>query len=219
MKPPTWASRGSDQPCGTLPASATVSVTTERAIPASRQPLRSSRYRPPPHATARALYIKPTPVRTRVAGRAARRYHQPLIANRECSMEYRQLGRTDLKVSALCLGTMTWGNQNTQDDAFAQMDLAVSHGINFFDTAEMYAVPSSAETAGKTETIIGNWLARTGRRDDIVLATKATGPGDWMTHIRGGPRLNREHITQAVEGSLRRLQTDVIDLYQMHWPE
>ena len=134
-------------------------------------------------------------------------------------MEYRQLGRTDLKVSALCLGTMTWGNQNTQDDAFAQMDLAVSHGINFFDTAEMYAVPSSAETAGKTETIIGNWLARTGKRDDILLATKATGPGDWMTHIRGGPRLNREHITQAVESSLRRLQTDVIDLYQMHWPE
>src|SRR5690606_41421664 len=113
MKPPTWASRGSDQPCGTLPASATVSVTTERAIPASRQPLRSSRYRPPPHATARALYIKPTPVRTRVARRAARRYHQPLIANRERTLDYPQLGRPDPKVSSLSLRNITYGNQHT----------------------------------------------------------------------------------------------------------
>lgn len=134
-------------------------------------------------------------------------------------MQYRRLGNTDLSVSALCLGTMTWGNQNTQEEAFAQMDMAVAHGINFFDTAEMYAVPSSAETAGKTEEIIGHWLAKTGRRQNLVLATKVTGPGDWMSHIRGGPRLNREHITQAIEGSLRRLQTDVIDLYQLHWPE
>ncbi|MCH8544347.1 MAG: NADP(H)-dependent aldo-keto reductase [Alcanivorax sp.] len=134
-------------------------------------------------------------------------------------MEYRRLGRTDLNVSALCLGTMTWGKQNTQEEGFAQMDLAVEHGINFFDTAEMYAVPTSAETAGKTEEIIGNWFARSGKRDDIIIATKAAGPGDWISHIRGGPRLNREHLEQAVEGSLRRLQTDVIDLYQLHWPE
>lgn len=134
-------------------------------------------------------------------------------------MEYRRLGRTDLNVSALCLGTMTWGKQNTQEEGFAQMDLAVEHGINFFDTAEMYAVPTSAETAGKTEEIIGNWFARSGKRDDIIIATKAAGPGDWISHIRGGPRLNRKHLEEAVEGSLRRLQTDVIDLYQLHWPE
>ncbi|MBZ2189639.1 aldo/keto reductase [Alcanivorax sp. JB21] len=134
-------------------------------------------------------------------------------------MEYRRLGRTDLNVSALCLGTMTWGKQNTQEEGFAQMDLAVEHGINFFDTAEMYAVPTSADTAGKTEEIIGNWFARSGRRQDIILATKAAGPGDWISHIRGGPRLNRQHLEEAVEGSLRRLQTDVIDLYQLHWPE
>ncbi|MEY1662642.1 aldo/keto reductase [Isoalcanivorax beigongshangi] len=134
-------------------------------------------------------------------------------------MEYRRLGRTDLSVSALCLGTMTWGNQNDRDQGFAQMDLAVAHGINFFDTAEMYAVPSSAETAHTTEAIIGEWFARTGKRQDIILATKATGPGEHMRHIRNGPRLNRAHITEAVEGSLRRLQTDVIDLYQMHWPD
>ena len=134
-------------------------------------------------------------------------------------MEYRRLGRTDLNVSALCLGTMTWGKQNTQEEGFAQMDLAVEHGINFFDTAEMYAVPTSADTAGKTEEIIGNWFARSGRRQDIILATKAAGPGDWISHIRGGPRLNRQHLEDAVEGSLRRLQTDVIDLYQLHCPE
>lgn len=134
-------------------------------------------------------------------------------------MEYRRLGRTDLNVSALCLGTMTWGKQNTAEEGFAQMDLAVEHGINFFDTAEMYAVPTSAETAGKTEEIIGEWFARSGRRQDIILATKAAGPGDWIKHIRGGPRLNREHLEQAVEGSLKRLRTDVIDLYQLHWPE
>ena len=134
-------------------------------------------------------------------------------------MEYRRLGRTDLNVSALCLGTMTWGKQNTAEEGYAQMDLAVEHGINFFDTAEMYAVPSSAETAGRTEEIIGEWFARTGKRQDIILATKAAGPGDHMKHIRGGPRLNREHLQQAVDSSLRRLHTDVIDLYQMHWPE
>ncbi|HBP92995.1 MAG TPA: aldo/keto reductase, partial [Alcanivorax sp.] len=99
-------------------------------------------------------------------------------------MEYRPLGNTDLKVSSLCLGTMTWGNQNSAEEGFAQMDLALDRGINFFDTAEMYAVPASAETSGRTEEIIGQWFARTGNRDKVVLATKAAGPGDYVKHIR-----------------------------------
>lgn len=134
-------------------------------------------------------------------------------------MEYRPLGHTDLRVSALCLGTMTWGNQNTRDDGFAQMDMALEHGINFFDTAEMYAVPASPETSNRTEEIIGQWFARTGKRNQVVLATKAAGPGDYVKHIRSGPRLDTANLREAVEGSLRRLQTDVIDLYQLHWPE
>ncbi len=134
-------------------------------------------------------------------------------------MEYRRLGRTDLEVSAIGLGTMTWGEQNTREDGFAQMDMALDYGVNFFDTAEMYSVPTRAETAGSTERIIGEWFARTGNRERVILATKATGPGKWISHIRGGPRLNREHLFEAVEGSLRRLQTDVIDLYQLHWPD
>ena len=134
-------------------------------------------------------------------------------------MEYRRLGSTDLNVSALCLGTMTWGKQNNREDGFAQMDMALDHGINFFDTAEMYAVPATADTYGKTEEIIGEWFRKTGQRDKIILATKAAGPGEWIKHIRGGPRLTREHLFEAVENSLRRLQTDVIDLYQMHWPD
>ncbi len=132
-------------------------------------------------------------------------------------MEYRKLGNTDLQVSALGLGTMTWGKQNTEADAFDQMDLALEYGVNFFDTAEMYAVPPEPETYGTTETMIGNWLAKTGNRDRIVLASKACGPGP--KHIRGGPRLAREHIFAAVEDSLRRLQTDYLDLYQTHWPD
>ncbi|EKF74286.1 aldo/keto reductase [Alcanivorax hongdengensis A-11-3] len=134
-------------------------------------------------------------------------------------MEYRQLGRTDLKVSALCLGTMTWGSQNTRDEGHAQMDMALDRGVNFFDTAEMYAVPASPETSFKTETIIGEWFARTGNRDKVILATKAAGPGDYVKHIRGGPHFDANNLQQAVEGSLKRLQTDVIDLYQLHWPE
>lgn len=132
-------------------------------------------------------------------------------------MEYRTLGNTDLQVSALGLGTMTWGKQNTEAEAFDQMDMALDYGVNFFDTAEMYAVPPEPETYGTTETIIGNWLARTGNRDRIVLASKACGPGP--KHIRGGPRLTREHIFEAVEDSLRRLQTDYLDLFQTHWPD
>lgn len=136
-------------------------------------------------------------------------------------MEYRPLGRTDLKVSALCLGTMTWGEQNTREEAFAQLDYAVDQGINFIDTAEMYAVPPTAKSYGSTETIIGEWFrARPGMRAKLVLASKVVGQADWLPHIRDGkPRLNRAHIEQAIDGSLRRLQTDCIDLYQLHWPD
>ncbi len=137
-------------------------------------------------------------------------------------MEYRQLGKTDLKVSAIALGTMTWGEQNTEAEAFEQMDYSVERGINFFDAAEMYPVPPRPETQGRTEAYIGNWLASRGCRDKLVLATKVTGRGDLnpgMEHVRGGPRLSREHIHQAIDGSLERLKTDYIDLYQVHWPE
>ena len=134
-------------------------------------------------------------------------------------MQHRRLGRTDLKVSALCLGTMTWGSQNTAQEGHAQMDMALDHGINFFDTAEMYAVPASPDTSFRTETIIGEWFARTGQRDKVVLDTKAAGPGEYVKHIRGGPRFSAKSLQDAAEGSLNRLQTDVIDIYQLHWPE
>ncbi|MGK2912955.1 MAG: NADP(H)-dependent aldo-keto reductase [Porticoccaceae bacterium] len=137
-------------------------------------------------------------------------------------MEYRKLGGTDIGVSAICLGTMTWGEQNSLDDALAQMDYAVSAGVNFFDAAEMYPVPPRAETQGRTEAYIGEWFALRQRRSDVILATKVSGrsdaQGDWR-HLRGGPRLSREHIRMAVRDSLQRLQTDYIDLYQVHWPE
>jgi len=134
-------------------------------------------------------------------------------------MKYRKLGNTDIDVSVICLGTMTWGVQNTQEDAFEQLDYALSQGVNFIDTAELYAVPPTAETFGKTETIIGNWLAKRNKRDDIVLASKVAGNTDgWVDYIRGGPRLNREQMTQALDDSLTRLQTDYLDLYQVHWP-
>lgn len=133
-------------------------------------------------------------------------------------MLYRQLGNSSLTVSAIGLGTMTWGRQNTAEEGFAQMDYALEHGVNFFDTAEMYAVPSDKTTWSTTETIIGQWFARTGKRDDVILATKVAGPSRQMDHIRGGPQLNHEHICAALDGSLKRLQTDVIDLYQIHWP-
>jgi aryl-alcohol dehydrogenase-like predicted oxidoreductase len=136
-------------------------------------------------------------------------------------MEYRTLGNTDIKVSVICLGTMTWGEQNTRAQAFEQMDYALAHGVNFFDTAEMYPIPPRPETRGRTEEIIGQWLRTRGRRDDIVLATKIAGPGpDWLPHIRGGrTRFDARTIAAAVEGSLRRLGTEYIDLYQLHWPE
>ena len=134
-------------------------------------------------------------------------------------MKKHPLANTNFEISEICLGTMTWGKQNNQNQAFEQMDYAIDQGINFFDTAEMYAIPAVAETYGTTETIIGNWLQKTGQRDNIILASKATGPGEWMRHIRGGPRLNKSHLEEAIEGSLKRLKTDVIDIYQMHWPD
>lgn len=136
-------------------------------------------------------------------------------------MQYRPLGQTDLKVSEICLGTMTWGQQNTQADAFAQMDYAVVHGINFFDTAELYSIPPNAQTYGSTETIIGNWFKARGKRDQIILASKVVGPGaDWIPHIRHGQTcLDRKNIEAALHTSLQRLQTDYLDLYQLHWPD
>lgn len=134
-------------------------------------------------------------------------------------MEYRPLGRTGLKVSVICLGTMTYGDQNTEAEGHAQMDLALDHGINFFDTAEMYPVPPQGETYGRTEEIIGSWFAKTGKRDQIILASKVSGPGRLM-HIRGGDnRLHRKSVEKALEDSLKRLKTDYIDLYQIHWPD
>lgn len=134
-------------------------------------------------------------------------------------MEKRTLGRTDLSVSLICLGTMTWGQQNTEQEAFQQLDYAVDKGINFIDAAEMYPVPPRPETQGRTETYLGNWLRKRGRRDDLVVASKVAGPGNGLTYLRGGPRLTRDHIRTAVEDSLKRLQTDYIDLYQVHWPD
>jgi len=135
-------------------------------------------------------------------------------------MRYQHLGRTDLQVSSLALGSMTWGEQNTQKEAFRQMDYAVESGINFFDTAELYAIPPKAETYGSTEAIIGNWLQKTGYRDKLVLASKVCGPTAWCPHIRHGKaRLDAANIIAACEGSLKRLQTDYLDLYQTHWPD
>lgn len=134
-------------------------------------------------------------------------------------MEKRKLGRTDLAVSQICLGTMTWGEQNTEQEAFEQLDYAVDAGINFIDAAEMYPVPPRPETQGLTEQYLGNWLARRGRRDDLVIASKVAGPGNGLTYLRNGPRLTRDHIREACDASLKRLQTDYVDLYQVHWPD
>ncbi len=133
-------------------------------------------------------------------------------------MEYRKLGSSDLNVSALALGTMTFGEQNTEADAHAQLDLAVSHGVNFIDTAEMYPVAPRAETVHRTESYIGSWLKQQ-QRDKLIVATKIAGPARGFSWIRGTPRINREHINAAIDGSLKRLQTDYVDLYQIHWPD
>lgn len=133
-------------------------------------------------------------------------------------MHYRTFGTTDLKVSLLCLGTMTFGEQTPPDDAYAQMDLALDSGINFFDTAELYAIPPKAETYGATERIIGEWMQSRKARDKVIIASKVAGPASAMRWIRGGAQLTRAHILAACDDSLKRLQTDYIDLYQIHWP-
>ena len=140
-------------------------------------------------------------------------------------MIFNQLGRTGMQVSRICLGTMTWGRQNSQEQAFEQMDYARDQGVNFFDTAELYATPPCAETYGATETIIGNWFKARGGRDKVILASKVAcknvngqnPPVDYMRE--GDMKLDRANITAAVDASLKRLQTDYIDLYQIHWPE
>lgn len=135
-------------------------------------------------------------------------------------MQYRPLGRTGLDVSLICLGTMTYGQQNSEAEGHEQMDLALDRGINFFDTAEMYAVPPTPETYGKTEEVIGTWFAARKNRDRVILATKAVGPGERFKHVRdGSPKFDAKNLTQAVDDSLKRLRTDYIDLYQLHWPE
>jgi len=136
-------------------------------------------------------------------------------------MDYRPLGRTDIRVSSICLGTMTWGEQNSEAEGHEQLDYAVAQGINFVDTAEMYAVPGRPETQGATERIIGTWLKARGRRDDIILASKVTGRSamHWIREDGASPRHTPAQIDAAVEGSLRRLQTDYMDLYQLHWPD
>ena len=133
-------------------------------------------------------------------------------------MKYTTLPKTDIKVSKICLGTMTWGNQNTQDEGFAQMDLALDKGVNFFDTAELYPVPAEQKTYAETERIIGNWFEKTGNRDKVVLGSKIAGTGDYTAHIRTNG-FSKEALNDAVNNSLKRLKTDYIDLYQLHWPE
>lgn len=133
-------------------------------------------------------------------------------------MEYTLLGQTYLRVSKICLGTMTFGQQNTEEEGHLQLDYALDQGINFIDTAEMYSIPGREETQGSTEQIIGTWIRKRNNRDRFVLATKITGPSG-MTWIRNPLKYNRKQITAAIDGSLQRLQTDYVDLYQLHWPE
>ena len=133
-------------------------------------------------------------------------------------MNYKKLGNTDINVSTICLGTMTWGEQNTQSEAFEQMNYSLENGVNFWDTAELYAVPPKAETYGHTETIIGNWFDETKKRKDIILASKVGGPS--RKYMRNGENsFTGKNLEDALHGSLKRLKTDYIDLYQLHWPE
>ena len=133
-------------------------------------------------------------------------------------MKFKKLGNTDLEVSLICLGTMTWGTQNTEEEAFEQMDYALQNGVNFFDTAELYPVPATPDKFADTEKIIGHWFNKFKKRDKIILATKIAGPGAYTQHIRK-TGFKGNSIVEAVNGSLKRLQTDYIDLYQLHWPE
>ena len=133
-------------------------------------------------------------------------------------MNYKKLGNTEINVSTICLGTMTWGEQNSQNEAFEQMDFALDQGVNFWDTAELYAVPPKAETFGHTEEIIGNWFEKTNKREKIILSTKVSGPG--RDYIRKGENsFFGKNLKDALDASLKRLKTDYIDLYQLHWPE
>ena len=133
-------------------------------------------------------------------------------------MKYKKLGTTDLDVSLICLGTMTWGTQNSEKDAFEQMDSSLEQGVNFFDTAEIYSVPPSAESYGKTEKMIGNWFEKRKNRENVILASKVAGPRcEWIRG--GGNNFTEKKIGEAIDGSLKRLKTDYIDLYQLHWPE
>ena len=133
-------------------------------------------------------------------------------------MNYRKLGNTNLEVSTICLGTMTWGEQNTQEEGFDQMDFALDQGVNFWDTAELYAVPPRKETFGHTETIIGNWFEQSKKRDKVILASKIAGPS--RKYLRNGENsFVGTNLEEALNNSLKRLKTDYIDLYQLHWPE
>ena len=134
-------------------------------------------------------------------------------------MNYKKLGSTDVDVSTICLGTMTWGEQNSKADGFEQMDYAIENGVNFWDTAEIYAIPMREETYGETENIIGEWFKKTKKRDKVILATKVSGPTS-KEYIRGGGcSYDKKSMSEALEKSLKRMQTDYIDLYQLHWPE
>lgn len=141
------------------------------------------------------------------------------ITNKKQHMIYQLLGNTDLRISRICLGTMTFGQQNTYEEARDQMNLAVTKGINFFDTAEMYPVPANPSTQGETETYIGRWLKEYKKRSDLIIATKATGPGVHVAHINPHLGFSKQRLSEALHHSLSRLGTDYIDLYQLHWPE
>ena len=132
-------------------------------------------------------------------------------------MKYKKLGNTELNVSQICLGTMTFGEQNSEKEAHEQLSYSIDKGVNFIDTAEMYAIPPKEETQGLTEKYIGSWIEKYKKRDSYYIATKVAGPG--MEYLRGGSRLSADHVTKAIESSLKRLKTDYIDLYQTHWPE
>lgn len=135
-------------------------------------------------------------------------------------MQYKRLGRTDIEVSLICLGTMTWGEQNTEAEAHEQLDYAIDAGINFIDTAELYPVAPKEETQGRTESYLGNWLSKQKNRGKLIIASKVCASADWIPYLRKGKvRLDKQNIETALNASLKRLQTDYLDLYQLHWPE
>lgn len=133
-------------------------------------------------------------------------------------MKYTTLPNTDIKVSKICLGSMTWGEQNTESEGHEQIEYAISKGVNFIDTAELYSVPARKETQGSTEKVIGSWLKKSGKRDEVIIASKMVGPAEFSAHIRKG-EFTKKEMADAIHKSLQRLQTDYIDLYQLHWPE